>query len=364
MFRPYSEAATAGDFGDREFRGSGGAPVARMTRRDGKPVFEIRGPAGWTRYGVDYLIGSKWQQAYVTRGAGGALHVLPVQFNFERRQWINYWETIDPIHSVRAGIGKFRAEGPATSYTRNCAPCHTSQLKAAGLREEAFEKALFREPGINCEMCHGPSASHAREPAMNPGISTKSIVVCAQCHMQSALRELGPGGEINYAASFPPRLRSRPFDQFLRRAFYKDGRFRETTFIAESLMRSRCYREGGAQCSSCHHPHPEDAGENPVSLKFRERPDERCLQCHDKFRAEPAKHTRHDAASAASRCESCHMPRIMNALLFKAGTHTIDDIPRADPVRRFGAAESPNACLLCHTDKDPAWLESQLSHWR
>jgi hypothetical protein len=60
---------------------------------------------------------------------------------------------------------------------------------------------------------------------------------------------------------------SRPYIEFSRRAFYKDGRLRETTFIVEALMRTACYRKGELQCAHCHDPHPWDASSNPTSLK-------------------------------------------------------------------------------------------------
>jgi hypothetical protein len=50
------------------------------------------------------------------------------------------------------------------------------------------------------------------------------------------------------------------------------------------------------------------------------------------------------------------MPRIMNSVLFQARTHQIDDIPSAEMTERFGAEESPNACLLCHSKKDARWV--------
>jgi hypothetical protein len=30
---------------------------------------------------------------------------------------------------------------------------------------------------------------------------------------------------------------------------------------------------------------------------------------------------------------------------------------------RFGARESPNACLMCHKDRDAAWLSVALATW-
>jgi hypothetical protein len=57
------------------------------------------------------------------------------------------------------------------------------------------------------------------------------------------------------------------------------------------------------------------------------------------------------------------MPRIMDALLFRARTHQIDDIPDADMTLRFGQEESPNACLLCHAEKNPQWAKQELLSW-
>jgi predicted CXXCH cytochrome family protein len=150
---------------------------------------------------------------------------------------------------------------------------------------------------------------------------------------------------------------------FSRRAFFKDGRLRETTFIGEAFMRSACYRRGQAQCGHCHNPHPADAATNPTSLKDRDRPDQMCLQCHTGYASRIEAHTHHPVSSDGSRCVNCHMPRIMNSLLFQARTHQIDDIPRADTALRFGQKESPNACLLCHQDKDGQWIASRLQSW-
>ena len=57
---------------------------------------------------------------------------------------------------------------------------------------------------------------------------------------------------------------------------------------------------------------------------------------------------------------SCHMPAIMNSMLFRARTHQIDDVPNIARLERFGQEESPNACLLCHQEKNVAWLKGVL----
>jgi IclR family acetate operon transcriptional repressor len=42
------------------------------------------------------------------------------------------------------------------------------------------------------------------------------------------------------------------------------------------------------------------------------------------------------------------MPRIINSLLFAARSHQVGEMPDAGMTALFGAADSPNACLLCH----------------
>ena len=352
---------------------------AQMFIERSRHYFEIKHSNGqWHRYPVDYTIGSKWQQAYATRLPNGQIHVFPIQYNALEKRWVNFWKIIDLPGSPRADVHAWEKLSPLTSYQANCAICHTSQLrnvKGGGFETDNLE---FREPGINCEMCHGPSARHAaallageayeKKPLEPPvdfhNISSRDYVaICAQCHMQSALRVPGSEGELNYSRQsgvFFQRAKSRPFAEFSNKARYKDGRFRETTFIVESLLRSACFKKGKVNCGHCHDPHPDDAASNINSLKFLGEPDQMCLQCHSQWKDKIELHTRHPAGSEASRCVSCHMPRIMNSLLFRAMTHRIDDIPNAEMTLRFRQEESPNACLLCHTDKDGQWLRQQL----
>jgi len=89
-----------------------------------------------------------------------------------------------------------------------------------------------------------------------------------------------------------------------------------------------------------------------------------CTQCHLAAGARGSAHTHHRKESAGSRCAACHMPAIMSSLRFQAASHQIDDIPRADLTARFGQADSPNACLICHTGQDAQWVETELKKWK
>jgi predicted CXXCH cytochrome family protein len=406
MLRPYAPQNVIGDFqnknefsledeatyrdGKVEFSsGRKQRLFARMVIRDGRHYFDIQQSDGKMHsYPVDYTIGSKFQQAYATTLSNGEIHVFPIQYSVLKKRWVNYWRIIDGTRpdgssSERADLLSWEKLGPATSYQAVCAVCHTSQLRNVKGGGFDVSNVEFREPGIDCEMCHGPSAQHvadmtANEPypkrATDPPVnfhdvdSHDFIRICSQCHMQSAIRTSNTRGELNYSRSgeFFLNNLSIPFGEFSRIGFYKDGRFRQTTFIVEALQRSQCFKKGQASCGTCHDPHGHDAASNPTSLKFRDRPDLMCTNCHAQFQnaVSLSSHTHHPLDSEGSRCVSCHMPRIMDAVLFRARTHQIDDIPNADMTERFGQEESPNACLFCHSGKNADWVKWQLQAWR
>ena len=381
MLSPIHDSRLLTDFTQGEFRDSSGRVVARFGGGT-QPYFEFdRGNGEWKRYPVRFSIGSKWQQAYATELSDGRLFVFPIQYNAVHKRWVNYWSLIDLPGTERDNVAHFPQLSPAFSYQRNCAVCHTSQLRLARLDDKSFEQDAYRETGVNCEMCHGPSAEHVA--AMRAGHAEEAgaqvppfrfskidnvegTLICGQCHRQSALRVLARSGEMNYTHKAPyfDLLLSQPYIELGNRPFYRDGRFRETTYIGEAFLRSACFRRGGAQCASCHDPHAKDAAENPASLKFRSDPDRMCLQCHGEIAARLTAHTHHAASSRGSRCVACHMPPIMNGLMVPAASHQIDDIPDAEMAARFGQKDSPNACLICHADKDTGWLLGQLVSWQ
>ena len=378
MFRDYRPADVIGDFSGKQIVSNHARAVTDGTRH----FMEIRrGDNGeWVRYPVDYVIGSKWQQAYATKLPDSRLLVFPIQYSRLRSAWVNYWQLVDAPGSPRTDISQFHRAPDDAVYQTTCAPCHTSQLSfVAGAVEPAA--ATFREGGINCEMCHGPSRDHVERlkgggaspstPANSPIRfrrlpAEQYVAVCAQCHAQSAVHDAQAGGAVNHSEIGEP-FRTYSLElpaAFARKAFYRDGRYRATTFISEAFARSECFRKGDATCGSCHDPHPPNAAQNPTSLKFSEDADAMCVQCHADLRERPERHTRHAAGTEASRCVSCHMPRIMEAVLFQARSHEIDDIPDAEMTGRFGNTDSPNACLGCHSGRDTAWLRNSIAAFR
>ncbi len=376
MFRPYSAGDVMGRFSGEEVLGGSARAIAENDQR----FIELRkGDSDqWTRYRVDALIGSKWQQAYASLLPDGGLVVLPIQYSKPEGAWVNYWKLVDGS-SARSDIRHFQGTPDGALYQRDCAPCHTSQLSYAGATPAT---ARIREGGIDCEMCHGPSQEHvnamngaaqAKPPAASGAGSTpvnfrkisaaQSVAICGQCHKQSLAHDPDATGAVNYSqtGTFYRAYGSHLLSNYNHSMFYADGRFRATTFIGEALERTRCFLEGGATCVSCHSPHADDPAGNQKSLRFATDSDEMCVQCHQSLRDHPERHTRHAPGTEASRCVTCHMPRNMHSLMFEARSHQIDEIPDAEMTARFGESDSPNACLSCHRDKDSGWLVSSMA---
>ena len=382
MFRPYKFENVFGDFDNATYADESGKVEARFSHDEANHYFDVLDNQGkWHHYRVDYTIGSKWQQTYAIRLPNGEIQVMPLQYNRDQKRWAAFWKSIDLPHSERAQVPNFPNFSPETAYLLHCGPCHTSQLRVKSGRALDPKELTIAEGGVNCEMCHGPGGDHVGAMRQaKPGdraplrlqveygkLSSRDYVaICAQCHLQSAILTLGPTGEVNYRHlpdTFYVHYQKRPYGELALRSYYRDGRFRVIAFAVESFLRSKCYLVGHANCGHCHDFHPSDSA-NIRSLKFVTNPDQMCLQCHPAFSAKIEAHTHHAAGSEGSRCTACHMPKIMNSVMFKTMTHQLDDIPDAEMTARFGQEHSPNACLVCHRDKDVAWLQTQLGRWK
>ena len=91
--------------------------------------------------------------------------------------------------------------------------------------------------------------------------------------------------------------------------------------------------QGNQLCMRCHSPTPE----NPT------------------FYDSPAHHF-HQPGSKGAQCVECHMPEKTYMGIDARRDHSIR-IPRPDLSVKFGM---PNACNLCHEDKDAQWAAESL----
>ncbi|HVO84478.1 MAG TPA: tetratricopeptide repeat protein, partial [Syntrophobacteria bacterium] len=222
-------------------------------------------------------------------------------------------------------------------------------------------KTTWAEPGINCETCHGPSKEHNEVMRATPKgelppdlkiISVKKFTneqhnaSCGSCHakMSPVTTTFKPGDRF--------------FDHFDiatldDRDYYPDGRDLGENYTYTSWLMSPCVKSGQLNCIKCH------TSSGRFRFRAEEKANEACLPCHAERVANAAAHTRHKADGPGNRCISCHMPMTGFARMNRTDHSMLPPAPAATI-----AYGSPNACNICHADKDAAWADRYVREWR
>jgi hypothetical protein len=331
--------------------------------RDGDRYF-IRGPFPTAKeevHRVEYTLGSRRVQHYLTRLSDGRLVVLPPAWDVEKREWFHNLDIVNPDDA---------ALNPIQVWNRTCYGCHVSGSEKGFDQTRLSYDTQWSDFGTSCERCHGPGAAHVARyesavPVRGAGTAIvtpthlspeRSTMVCAQCHSLRDITVPGFAAGDDYYDHFTPILeyaQSPGPDP----AYWPDGRPRRFSNDAIGLWQSRCFLEGKATCTTCHQdPHEPDIDRNPALARTSNAT---CASCHAQIVAAGTRHTRHAAGSAASACVSCHMPRTVISLRARMPDHTI-----SVPVPENTVSHSiPNACNECHQDRDAAWAAGRLAEW-
>jgi hypothetical protein len=172
--------------------------------------------------------------------------------------------------SLPAALGRlFRSTGPNPDV-RNCFECHSTgpvSIDRSGQLEPS-------EPGVNCEVCHGPGGRHAiaktRASIQNPARMTPPELntFCGTCHRQPAVADEETDWNVSWNVRHQPIY----------------------------LNQAACFRksDNALSCLTCHDPHDalrtDDAFYNA-----------KCAACHDRST---------HIATASPNCVGCHMPRV------------------------------------------------------
>ena len=116
---------------------------------------------------------------------------------------------------------------------------------------------------------------------------------------------------------------------------------------------SPCLKSGKLHCITCH------TSSGRYRFKADDKANDACLPCHAEKVQNAASHTHHEAGSTGNQCVSCHMPTTSFARMNRTDHSMLPPAPSA--TIEFG---SPNACNLCHSDKDAAWADAFVREWR
>ncbi len=316
-----------------------------------------RGPGGERRLPIAHVLGGKNVFYFLTAIEGGRLQTLPVAYDVRRREWFDTAAS-GVRHSADSSDEPLLWTDREYTFNTSCYNCHVSQLSTNFDPTTNTYRTSWAEPGINCETCHGDGSQHVRvcreSPAGAPPadlkiISSKSLSIeqtnaaCGGCHAKM----------VPLTTTFRPG--ERYFDHFDLVAledpdFYPDGRDRGENYTYTTWRLSRCVLAGQLDCVHCH--------TSSGRFRFQDQPDRSCLPCHAQRVHDVSAHSHHPSDGAGSRCISCHMPMTEFARMRRSDHSMRPPLPAA--TLRFG---SPNACNICHADKDAAWADTHVRAW-
>ncbi len=324
---------------------------------EGDTLFFIEQQATGTvsRYPALHAMGGKYIYFFLTPFPGGRLQVLPLAYDCDTKSWYN-----NPESGVRhfENIDDEPLDWRNHLYTFNttCYNCHVSQLETNyNLADNSYD-TKWREPGINCETCHGPSYDHIVACVKaGEGNTPKDLKIvqtsmftseqhnssCGSCHAKATV----------IAKSFEPEGLFYDFFDLITLEnpdFYADGRDLGENYTMTSWEMNKCAIASDMHCVDCH----------TSSGRYRfagEKANEACMPCHTERVNNVSEHSFHHSGSEASKCIACHMPKTSFARMDRSDHSFRPPMPRA--TMAFG---SPNACNLCHDDQSAEWAEKSI----
>jgi len=322
-------------------------------------VIETR-EKGTTKYKIEHVLGGKNVYYFLTPFKKGRLQTLPIAYDVNKKEWFD---------TAASGMRHFPGgeQGQAVAwreypYTFNtaCYSCHVSQLSTNYDQKTDTYHTTWTEPGINCETCHGSSVEHNKIAKATPKgqplqelriIRTKTMTkvqrndLCSSCHAKASPLTLEYKPEERFYDHFD-LMTLEDLD------YYADGRDLGENYTLTSWSMSPCYKSGQIDCMHCH------TSSGRYRFK-REKFNNACLPCHEDKVKDPAIHTHHPATSEGSKCISCHMPMTDFARMNRSDHSMLPPTPAATI-----AFKSPNACNICHKDKEAEWADKLVRQWR
>ncbi len=341
-------------------------PIAIGDRRysvnlERRQLIEERADGKTLRHAILHVLGGKNVFYFLTLLEKGKLQVLPLAYNAKDARWF------DTTGSMLRHFAETRDEAldwrdPMLTFNTACFSCHVSQLAKNYDPATDSYKTVWREPGISCESCHGPSEKHNRAcRKLGPGEKPNELGLlswrtfthdqvnsaCAPCHakMHPLTPEYVPGETF--------------FDHYdlvglEDRDFSPDGRDLGENYTYTLWLMNPCAEKGKLDCVHCH----TSSGRYRFAADRTNDVNAACSSCHADKAKRLVAHTRHPAEGATGRCVSCHMPTTQFAAMRRSDHSQRPPCPEA--AIRFG---STSACVLCHTDKKEEWAASFVKAW-
>ena len=314
-----------------------------------------RVPKGEKKYRIDHVMGGKNVYYFLTAMDRGRLQTLPVAYDVNKKAWFD---------TAASGVRHFPGHSDEPihwkdwQYTFNtaCYGCHVSQISTNyDLKTDTYH-TVWKEPGINCETCHGPAEEHICVCEAAPkGTVPKDLKItrggrdfskeqnnatCSSCHAKAVV----------LTNTFMPG--DRFFDHYglvtlENPDFYPDGRDLGENYTYTTWRMSPCVKSGKLDCLHCH------TSSGRYRFKVADNANQACMPCHKTKVDNPTEHTHHKADGPGNKCIYCHMPMTEFARMHRSDHSMLPPTPSATI-----AFKSPNACNACHKDKTPQWADT------
>ena len=369
------ESTVLGDFDDAEFEYFG--TVSRFFRLDDDFVVRTQDDGGEVRdFVISYTYGIEPLQQYLVEFPNG--HIQPLPFAWDTRmaeEGGQRWFHLYPDEYIGPDDPLFWT-GREQNWNYMCAECHSTDVQLNyDLAADSYQ-TTWSEINVGCEACHGPASNHVAAAQtgtlpgnsalpvdlddrdgvtwrMNPdtGIAERHPLAmqapqqpeaCGRCHARRGIIT----SDYEYGRPLADTHRVALLTEPL---YFPDGQIRDEVYVYGSFLQSRMY-QAGVTCSDCHNPHSLELHTGP-------EPDLVCARCHLPQRFSQAEHHGHEPGQVA--CVDCHMPDRNYMVVDPRRDHSLR-VPRPDLSLVTGA---PNACTMCHTDRDDEWAAEAVHDW-
>lgn len=364
------EKSVKGDFDNATFNYNG--IVSTFYKKDEKYMVRTDSEEGTLKdYEIAYTFGVYPLQQYMIKFPKGNIQVLDIAWDSRsKEEGGQRWYHIHTDDNVTAG-DPLHWTGPNLNWNYMCADCHSTNLKKNYDVETKTYHTTWDSINVSCEACHGPASQHIQwsknqelnvtnkgfplslkrkqnmwdtnTTTLKSFFTNNEIDVCAKCHSRrSQLDDEYTPGDAFHEHYLPVTLEEN--------LYFPDGKIQDEVYVYDSFLQSKMYAKG-VTCTDCHNPH---------TLNRKAEGDKVCAQCHKEEKYTSTTHHKHKEGSTGSSCVACHMPARTYMGVDSRNDHSFR-IPRPD--LSVEMKEIPNACNLCHTDKETKWAADAVKTW-
>lgn len=250
-----------------------------------------------------------------------------------------------------AATSQYQAMKGGSSWTTGCAGCHSTGWNV--------QAQTWAEPGIGCEMCHGPGRDHILGKGdVSKIVANTDAVTCGQCHNGTGKTAAG----IGWPQGFRPGMKdlaevgydyAKVADPHGPVPEYGKPKMRQfamwqASAHANAMVDLQANSHSSSACVECHSAQgASDAEDGIAQAPAAYNDGVSCVSCHSPHSAQLKEEPK-------ALCESCHNAEIQEGATFKAGSAVHH--PNKEMLEGYGAigiaptkgAHSEQSCAECH----------------